>query len=340
MRKRRCRSSCSIKEGGWDATAVFHTERSCRCSKMNWLGAVLAVCVLVPSARCATSTIDWCYHKPSCNDTTWPTIVGQYCNGSRQSPINIVSASAQIDTNLTAFTMVNYDTHSLNTITNTGKTVKVSLNSGVSIKGGGLSEKYDSLQFHLHWGNGSSVPGSEHTVNGKRYPMELHIVHVKSIYGGNTGQAVGDSTGLAALGFLIEEMPGNATGQPAAWNILSSYLSKIRNSGSSVPVTANISMNDLIPGVNTTKYYRYRGSLTTPSCNEAVVWTVFKDTVKVSKDVIDKFSQIVYVTNSTSPLIVNNYRNIQPALSVTTSSTAKTCYSLGLMALTILLGRF
>lgn len=55
---------------------------------------------------------------------------------------------------------------------------------------------------------------------------------------------------------------------------------------------------------------------------------------------IDKFSQIVYVTNSTSPLIVNNYRNIQPALSVTTSSTAKTCYSLGLMALTILLGRF
>ncbi|TNN54276.1 Carbonic anhydrase 4 [Liparis tanakae] len=307
---------------------------------MNWLGAVLAVCVLVPSAHCANSAIAWCYHEPSCNDTTWPTIIGKFCNGSRQSPINIVSASAQVDTNLTAFTMVNYNTHSLKNITNTGKTVKVSLNSGVSIRGGGLPGAYNSLQFHLHWGNGSSVPGSEHTVNGKRYPMELHIVHIKSIYGENTTQAVGDSTGLAALGFLIEEMPGDNIGQPAAWNILSSYLSKIVNSSSSVAVTANISLNDLIPGVNTTKYYRYLGSLTTPNCNEAVVWTVFKDTIKVSKDVIDKFSQIIYVTNSTSPHVVNNFRNIQPALSVTTSSTAKTCYSLGLMALTILLGRF
>ncbi|TNN54275.1 Carbonic anhydrase 4 [Liparis tanakae] len=307
---------------------------------MNWLGAVLAVCVLVSSAHCANSAIEWCYHEPGCNDTTWPTRVPQFCNGNRQSPINIVSASAQVDTNLTTFTMVNYDTYSLKTITHTGRTVKVSFNSGVSIRGGGLPGAYDGLQFHLHWGNGSSVPGSEHTVNGKRYPMELHIVHIKSIYGGNTTQAIADGTGLAAFGFLIEEMPGDNTGQPAAWNILSSYLSKIPNSDNSIAVTDNISLNDLIPGVNTAKYYRYLGSLTTPNCNEAVVWTVFKDTVKVSKDVIDKFSNVVYVTNSSSPLVVNNYRDLMPALSVTTSSTAKTCYSLGLMALTILLGRF
>lgn len=305
---------------------------------MNWLGAVLALCVLVPSAHCASDSIAWCYHEPSCNDSTWPTIATKFCNGSRQSPINIISASAQLDTNLTAFTLNNFNGNSLKSITNTGKTVKVTLNSGISISGGGLSGAYDSLQFHLHWGNGSSVPGSEHTVNGKRYPMELHIVNSKAIYAGNTTLAVSDSTGLAALGFLIEEMSGNATGQPASWNILSSYLSKIKNIGDSSEVS-QISLTDLIPGVDTTRYYRYLGSLTTPSCNEAVVWTVFKDTVKVSKDVIDKFSKMIYVTNSTSPLIVNNFRNLQPALSVTTSSSSKTCYSVGLMALTVLLGR-
>lgn len=51
----------------------------------------------------------------------------------------------------------------------------MTFNSGVGVSGGGLSEAYDSLQFHLHWGNGSSVPGSEHTVDGKRYPMEVYV---------------------------------------------------------------------------------------------------------------------------------------------------------------------
>lgn len=54
--------------------------------------------------------------------------------------------------------------------------VQVYFNSGAKISGGGLPEEYDSFQFHLHWGNGSSVPGSEHTVDGKRYPMAVNIV--------------------------------------------------------------------------------------------------------------------------------------------------------------------
>ncbi|XP_068439574.1 uncharacterized protein [Clinocottus analis] len=307
---------------------------------MYWLGALLAVCVLVPNAHCAGGSIEWCYHEPECNDTTWPTIVSEFCNGSRQSPIDIVSASAQVDPNLTAFTFTNFDsTSSLDKISNTGKTVKVTIKSGVGLSGGGLESGYDSLQFHLHWGNGTSVPGSEHTVDGKRYPMELHIVNIKSIYNGDTDQALLDSTGFAALGFFIEEMSGDATGQPASWNILSSYLAQIPNISNSVSVTNQISLNDLLSGVNRTRFYRYLGSLTTPTCNEAVVWTVFKETIKVSRDVIDKFSQTIYVTNSSSsPLMVNTFRGIQPALTVTTSAAAKTYYSLWLMALGVLLG--
>uniref|UniRef100_A0A8C9XCN5 Carbonic anhydrase n=2 Tax=Sander lucioperca TaxID=283035 RepID=A0A8C9XCN5_SANLU len=310
---------------------------------MNWIVAAIAVCVFVPSAHCESSPIAWCYHEPHCNDTTWPTIAASHCNGSRQSPINIVSASAQIDSNLTAFTFHNYSSKStMTTIKNTGHTVKVILDSGVRISGGGLSEDYDSLQFHLHWGNGTSVPGSEHTVDGKRYPMELHIVNSKASYNRNTTQAVADSTGLAALGFLIEEMSGNATGQPASWHTLSSYLTNIPNSDENVTVVPGISLDDLLTGVDRTKYYRYLGSLTTPNCNEAVVWTVFKDTIKVSKDVIDLFSKTVRLSNSTSPFIINVYRDIQPAQRVTTqaaSSTSKACYSLALMALSLVLGR-
>ncbi|XP_070782843.1 carbonic anhydrase XVb [Enoplosus armatus] len=312
---------------------------------MNWLVAALAVCVLVPSVHCASDAVAWCYHLPSCNDTTWPTIATQYCNGTRQSPIDIVSSSAQPDDNLTAFVFSNYgSTTALKKIENTGKTVKVTLGSGVGVSGGDLPEAYDSLQFHLHWGDGSSVPGSEHTLNGQRFPMELHVVNAKSSYNGNTTQAIADSTGLAALGFFIEEMSGNATGQPASWKTLTSYLANIAQSGESATIAPGISMDDLLEGVDRTSYYRYLGSLTTPTCNEAVVWTVFKKPIKVSKDLIDLFSTTVHVSNSSSPLMVNVYRNIQPAQRVTTQrassgSTSTTCYSLGLMALSLALGR-
>ncbi|XP_013869337.1 carbonic anhydrase 12 [Austrofundulus limnaeus] len=310
------------------------------------LFAVVAVVlsIFVPGAHCESNSIAWCYHDPTCNESRWTSIAPLYCNGSRQSPINIVSASATANASLIDFTFQGYsNTSAMNAMLNTGDTVKVTLNHGVRISGGGLSEAYDSLQFHLHWGNGSSVPGSEHTVDGKRYPMELHIVNSKSSYNQNTTLAVKDSEGLSALGFLIEEL-NDTSGQPASWKILTNYLSNISHAGQSVSLAAaGISLDDLLVGVNRSNYYRYLGSLTTPTCNEAVVWTVFKDTIKVSKDLINLFSSSLHVNDSTSPLMVNVFRSIQSAQPVSTqpkastSSSTNTSFSLGLMVLSLIL---
>ncbi|XP_005748576.1 carbonic anhydrase 4-like [Pundamilia nyererei] len=309
---------------------------------MEWFKVVAFVVCVLPTAHCASDSIAWCYHLPSCNDTTWPSIPPHYCSGSRQSPIDIVSASATPNDKLTEFTFFKYDnTSAMTSIENTGDTVKVTL-SGVKISGGDLSEQYDSLQFHLHWGNGSSVPGSEHTVDGKRYPMELHIVNSKSSYNGNTSLAVKDSTGLAALGFFIEVMPGNSTGQPQSWRNLTSYLANVTQKGQKVSIAAGFSLDDLLVGVDRTKYYRYLGSLTTPACNEAVVWTVFKEPIKVSKDLIDLFSTTLHFNDSMSPLMTNVYRSLQPAQKVWTqsikASASTTCFSLGLLLLSLTLG--
>ncbi|XP_005448368.1 carbonic anhydrase 4 [Oreochromis niloticus] len=309
---------------------------------MKWFKVVaLVVCAFVPAAH--SQSIAWCYHLPSCNDTTWSTIVPQYCNGTRQSPIDIVSASATPNDNLSEFTFVKYDdTSSMTSIKNTGNTVKVTLKSGVKISGGDLSEQYDSLQFHLHWGDGSSVPGSEHTVDGKRYPMELHIVNRKSSYNGNTSLALNDSTGFAALGFFIEVMSGNSTGQPESWRNLTSYLANITEKGQNVSIAAGFSLDDLLVGVDRTKYYRYLGSLTTPACYEAVVWTVFKDPIKVSKDLIDLFSTTLHFNDRTSQIMKNVYRSLQPAQQVWTqsikASASTTCFSLSLLLLSLALG--
>lgn len=54
--------------------------------------------------------------------------------------------------------------------------VKCKLMEGlVEVSGGGLGHVYSSLQLHFHWGSEGShdSPGSEHTVDSKRYAMEV-----------------------------------------------------------------------------------------------------------------------------------------------------------------------
>lgn len=47
----------------------------------------------------------------------------------------------------------------------------------------------------------------------------------------------------------------------------------------------NISLFDLLPKKEKLRhYFRYPGSLTTPGCDEKVVWTVFQEPIQLHKD--------------------------------------------------------
>lgn len=47
-----------------------------------------------------------------------------------------------------------------------------------------------------------------------------------------------------------------------------------------------IPLEDLLPD-NLFSFYRYNGSLTTPLCNEAVIWTVFDTPIALSERQVD-----------------------------------------------------
>lgn len=52
--------------------------------------------------------------------------------------------------------------------------VVLQVGSGMAVSGGGLPGVYHTVQLHFHWG-GPASNGSEHTVDGHRYPMEVQF---------------------------------------------------------------------------------------------------------------------------------------------------------------------
>uniref|UniRef100_A0A3B4H0P8 Carbonic anhydrase n=1 Tax=Pundamilia nyererei TaxID=303518 RepID=A0A3B4H0P8_9CICH len=199
--------------------------------------------------------------------TKWKNLTNSFCGGSKMSPIDIVTKNVTTDPNLGNFNLNGFNSKDVFTsIMNNGHTVKVS--------GGGLSGTYTGLQFHFHWGDGNH-PGSEHTVDEHRYPMEMHIVTQKD----HLTAPREHPDGYAVLGFFI--------------NVSMSQTSRLM-------VTYEISIDDLLGNVNRHDYYRYSGSLTTHLCNQAVVWTVFKEPVNVDLNLVRYFN----VYRPTQPLPV------------------------------------
>ncbi|ESO11606.1 hypothetical protein HELRODRAFT_71763 [Helobdella robusta] len=197
------------------------------------------------------------------------------CNGSRQSPIEITTST--LNTSLTPFVFNKYDViPSKIVVTNNGHTVTVSLpNDVLTIRDGGLDSQYTFAQFHFHWGSNDSY-GSEHLDHNKAYSAELHFVHWNSGKYSSVAESYNYADGLAVLGVLIDVHDPRINQD---LDILTESFHSIEylNNWTSV---APFKLINLFPPER--DYYRYYGSLTTPGCNEIVVWTLFKNPIYLS----------------------------------------------------------
>ncbi|MGD1871551.1 MAG: carbonic anhydrase [Mastigocoleus sp.] len=178
--------------------------------------------------------------------------------GITQSPIDINSTvRAKLSEIYTC-----YDSTNLR-ILNNGHTIKVNYDSGSKLKLDG--EEYELLQFHFHH-------PSEHKVDTKNFPMELHLVHKN-----NKGS-------LAVLGVFLKEGKENQTLQKI-WEVLPT-----KKTSEKTFYNITIDASDLLPQDKDS--YRYFGSLTTPPCSEIVKWIVYQEPVEISKAQIQKFAEI------------------------------------------------
>ena len=184
--------------------------------------------------------------------------------GKAQSPIDIDPAGAAAEGD--AAISIDYQAGGTEVINN-GHTIQVNFQPGSTMSVG--ADKFDLLQLHFHH-------TSEHTVGGKSFPMEMHLVHKSK-----------DGT-LAVLGVLISEGEENAAIAPV-WAAIPG------EAGGKAALESPISAASLLP--DSLKTYRYSGSLTTPPCSEGVRWHVLSEPIAFSKAQIDAFASLYSVNN-------------------------------------------
>ena len=182
--------------------------------------------------------------------------------GKEQSPVNIEGALA---TNLPKLE-INYHPAKIDLVYN-GHTVEEMEEKGSTLTYG--KQTFELQQFHFH-------SPSEHTVDGRHFAMEMHLVH-KS-----------EAGKVAVLGVLIEEGESNA-----AFDGVWDYLLSDSNREQKADVT--IDASTLLPENH--QYYSYEGSFTTPPCTEGVLWMVMKNPVQLSKEQVEKFRAIINGNN-------------------------------------------
>ncbi len=142
-------------------------------------------------------------------------------------------------------------------VLNNGHTIQAQAEDAGHVTIGG--KDYALLQFHFH------AP-SEHAIEGRRSPMEVHFVHKA------------DDGALAVIGVMMEGGGENA---------LFDSIMAVAPEDIATAEMGEADARALLPDDKSD--FRYQGSLTTPPCSEIVSWSVLQAPVSVSDQAIERF---------------------------------------------------
>ncbi len=257
-----------------DTQTAIHTEPTNDSKIKRIKNAVdnLIDTVKEKSGLSAAKGLHWGYGKENGPDK-WATLTAAYArckNGKNQSPINLVSG-----TQVQGFEPMFYYKNTGGEILNNGHTLKVIVKPGSFLRV--LGKDYQLKQFHFH-------RMAEHTIDGRRYPMEVHLVH-ESAQGH-----------IVVVAIMFED-------KFQEFNMLVDRLPLPEQKGLKLPITGmDVDPAEMLPPRHSRQYYAYDGSLTTPPCTENVGWIVMKTPVAASLNRINRIGLIM------KP----NFRPVQP----------------------------
>ena len=191
-------------------------------------------------------------------DPAWEACAG---GGSRQSPIDITHV--RIDPRLTPLNLSLKPTPIA--LINNGHTIEQEYEPGSTLTLGRAAYRLQQVHFHAL---------SEHTIGGWRGVMELHAVFKDEL-----------ANKIAVVAVLYKIGHKN----PFLGKLSTAGLPTKEGNTVHSPIEINLA-NGL---TNTSGYYTYAGSLTTPPCTENVAWLVLKRPAEMSEAQFKAFDKIL-----------------------------------------------
>lgn len=216
---------------------------------------------ILSTAAQAAST--WSY-KGDTGPGKWGGLSEKYracSDGKRQSPIDLTNAKPGSKGSLN----LSWGDADL-TVVNDGRTVDVITDVGNNSRIGNSYVEMSRIRFHHP---------SEHTVDGKRYPMEVQFIH---------------QSRNGAFGVVSVFMEAGGT-DGRAIETISEIWSAIPKTAGTNRTGKQIGPYSLIPKEK--RFFAYTGSLTTPPCTENVSWAVFATPIRIKADQIAAFRKLI-----------------------------------------------
>lgn len=220
----------------------------------------LLLSLLIIFTGCSGHKTHWSYDGGE-GPSHWASISEKYrqCGiGHKQSPINLSLKDSTTKEHQLKF----YYHPTPAIIINNGHTIEFDMEEDNVLVTD--NKRYVLKQFHFH-------SPSEHTLNGKHFPSELHLVHQSK------------DGHLAVVGVLIE------VGAPDKQdhNLVDHIFDKVPKKKEKIQ-TEELHLEALVE--KSTAHFYYQGSLTTPPCSEEVKWIVLDRHLFMSKEQLSHFT--------------------------------------------------
>ncbi len=195
------------------------------------------------------------------------------CGGLAQSPINIIETDVVLKEVKEQLFDFHYSAQTkIHDVVNNGHSIQYNFDKGDYLNY--KKNQFSLKQFHFH-------EPSEHTINGVRYPLEIHLVHQS-----------------AAKEYLVLSLMAIEGETSPAFSFLGKYLPV--QIGATKAIDMTFDFKEILAGK--AACFHYKGSLTTPPCTEGVNWFIFKEPITVSEAQVKELQTLM-------PL--NNYRTTQ-----------------------------
>ncbi|EDV38073.1 uncharacterized protein Dana_GF13773 [Drosophila ananassae] len=219
-----------------------------------------------------------------------------------QSPVNIDESQIQ---RLAIRELLNWnhydDLPASIQLENTGQTLVLRAQfhgNAPTISGADLLASYTFLELRFHWGWCNSE-GSEHTINHRKFPLEMQVMHRA---GSGVPRTCTSSYDLLMIGYVFELSAHNPFLDPLVQN-----LRLVQQPGKRVQIPP-FPLSYLMYAFRT-GFYSYGGSLTHPPCYQGTEWFIFPESLAISDFQLRHF-RLLLGSDGISP-ITRNCRPVQ-----------------------------